>query len=101
MRKRDPKHIFGRAITYYRRKIGLSQEKLAEIADLHRTYVSDIERGNRNVSLTNILKLCTALQIAPAKLFKHFDLQSKRLLKRDFVLGSASMKRGQRSGPSK
>lgn len=42
---------------------GLSQEKLAEIVDLHRTYISGIERGMRNVSLRNIEKIAEALDV--------------------------------------
>jgi transcriptional regulator with XRE-family HTH domain len=60
---------FGKAVRKHRRAIGLSQEKLAELADLHRTYVADIERGTRNVGLINIVCLAEALRIAPGKLF--------------------------------
>ena len=42
---------------------GYSQEKLAEIVDLHRTYISGIERGTRNVSLRNIEKIARALDL--------------------------------------
>ena len=46
----------------------LSQEKLAELADLHRNYVGGVERGERNVSLLNIVKLSRGLNVSPAKL---------------------------------
>ena len=52
---------FGQAVRKQRLKIGLSQEGLAEKANMHRTYVADIERGVRNVSLVNIEKLALAL----------------------------------------
>ncbi|WP_267882429.1 helix-turn-helix domain-containing protein [Streptomyces sp. NRRL F-5065] len=47
---------------------GLSQESLAELAGLHRTYVGSVERGERNVSLVNIHRLARALNVAPAEL---------------------------------
>ncbi len=60
---------FGIAVRALRKKHNLSQEELAERADLHRTYVSDIERGARNVSLESIDKLATALQTDLPSLF--------------------------------
>jgi transcriptional regulator with XRE-family HTH domain len=47
---------------------GLSQEQLALKADLDRTYISGIERGKRNVSLINIVKLASALGLSPKQL---------------------------------
>ena len=51
-----------------RLKKGISQERLAELAGLHRTYVSSVERGGRNISLENIDRLATALGEPMAKL---------------------------------
>lgn len=66
---RSPAHAaFGEAIRQIRGEIGLSQESLAEVCDLDRTYISGIERGSRNPSLTNILKIATALGVRPADL---------------------------------
>lgn len=48
----------------------LSQEDLAELADLHRNYVSQIEGGRRNVSLLNILKIAQGLKVKPTKLIE-------------------------------
>jgi transcriptional regulator with XRE-family HTH domain len=55
---------FGRAVRNLRSARGLSQEALAERAGIHRTYVGDVERGERNVSLINIERLATALAVS-------------------------------------
>lgn len=60
---------FGAAVRRLRKQHRLSQEELATRADLHRTYVSDIERGSRNVSLESIEKLAAALETSLPKLF--------------------------------
>ena len=64
----DPKRILGKNLRETRKAKGLSQEKLAELADLHRTYVGGIERGERNVSLENIVELARALGTTPSQL---------------------------------
>ena len=60
---------FGQAVRKRRMALNLSQEALAERATLHRTYVADIERGVRNVSLRNIQKLARALGVSISDLF--------------------------------
>ena len=60
--KNDIKARFGNAVRAQRQKRSLSQEKLAEISGLHRTYISSLERGKRNVSLQNMEKLAGALE---------------------------------------
>jgi transcriptional regulator with XRE-family HTH domain len=52
-----------------RERKGLSQERLAELADLHRNYVGGIERGERNVGLCNIVRLAKALGVSPRVFF--------------------------------
>lgn len=65
----DLKLVFGSAIKSKRSELGLSQEELAERAGLHRTYISDVERGARNPSLESIEKLAGALELSVAGLF--------------------------------
>jgi transcriptional regulator with XRE-family HTH domain len=57
--------IFGDNVRRRRREKGMSQERLAEEAGLHRTYIGSIERGERNVSLDNIDRISAALSIPP------------------------------------
>lgn len=64
----DPRVQLGKILRKERLRLGLSQEGLAEKADLHWTYIGGIERGERNVSLLNIVKLARALGIAPSDL---------------------------------
>ena len=68
----DPRVIFGRHIRKLRLERGLSQEKLAELADLHRNYVGGVERGERNIALVNILRLAKGLRVRPTKLLDPF-----------------------------
>jgi transcriptional regulator with XRE-family HTH domain len=60
----------GNNIRHYRLEKGLSQEELAEISRLHRTYVGSVERGERNISLLNLEKIAKALGVSPIDLLK-------------------------------
>lgn len=64
----DLRERFGRAVRASRTRLGLSQEALAEKAGLDRTYVSDVERGVRNIGLENVQKLAVALDTEAATL---------------------------------
>ena len=61
---------FGQRVRAAREARGLSQERLAELAGLHRTYVSSLERGERNVGLDNVYALARALDVPPSALFE-------------------------------
>lgn len=65
----DLKKLFGINVRKYRTEKNISQEKLAEISGLHRTYISDIECFRRSISLDNIQKIANALEINAYKLF--------------------------------
>lgn len=73
----DVKQQYGCAIRQRRQELGWSQEYLAAQAGLHRTYVADIERGKRNISLENIIKLAEALQLTPGEFFSHYFPEDK------------------------
>ena len=65
----DVIQVFSHNVRMYRNKIGLSQQHFAEIAGLHRTYISAVECGKRSISLDNIQKIADALQIDTYLLF--------------------------------
>ena len=64
----DPRAQLGEAVRRKRLALKLSQEGLAERADLHWTYIGGIERGERNVGLLNIVKIARALETTASQL---------------------------------
>ncbi len=66
--------VFGENLRKYRINRGISQEKFAEMCDLHRTYISDVERAQRSISLGNVQRIADALEIETYKLFLEEDL---------------------------
>jgi transcriptional regulator with XRE-family HTH domain len=61
---------FGNRVRQLRNERNISQEKLAEYADLHRTYIGMIERGEKNITLLNIVKIASALKVTIGELMK-------------------------------
>ena len=64
---------FGLVLKRIRKEKGFSQESLANTADIDRTYVSDIEKGKRNISLRIIEKLCNTLQVSLSDFFNQIE----------------------------
>jgi len=62
--------VFGTNLRKYREERNISQERFAEMAGLHRTYISDVERFQRSISLGNVQKIADALGIETYLLFK-------------------------------
>jgi len=60
----------GAVIRKRREDIGLSQDELGYLADLHRTYIGSVERGERNVTLGSLIAICGALQLQPHELLR-------------------------------
>lgn len=70
---KDIRIIFGNRLRTLRLSQNISQEELAFRSGLHRTYVSSVERGERNISLANISKLAKALDVEPYELLRIKD----------------------------
>jgi transcriptional regulator with XRE-family HTH domain len=64
---------FGDAVRARREELELTQEDLAGLAKIHRTYLSDVERGTRNISLVNIELLAAALSLSISELFQRVE----------------------------
>lgn len=64
------KKVFGERLRFLRKQVGLSQEGLALVCELDRTYIGGVERGERNISLINIHRIAVALNIDPSELLK-------------------------------
>jgi transcriptional regulator with XRE-family HTH domain len=66
----DVKAEYGKKVREIRKKEGVSQESLADLAGLDRTYISDIENGKRNISIETIFKIATALKAPVTEFFE-------------------------------
>ena len=76
---------FGNRIRHLRTQAGLSQEKLSFLTGFHRTYIGMIERGERNISLTNILVFAKAFEMDVSELLD-FKIQNPSLSCNDYQL---------------
>lgn len=78
--KADLLEAFGRSVREYRERIAppMTQERLANISGLHRTYVGDVERGTRNLSIFNVVRIAAALGIEPSDLLEGIDVALRR-----------------------
>lgn len=64
----------GKAVRDLRKQLGVSQESFAEKCDLHRTYIGQVERGEKNLSFMNIIRIANALKIKPSDLLREAGL---------------------------
>jgi transcriptional regulator with XRE-family HTH domain len=69
----DIKHAFGRRVRQLRKQRNWSQEKLAELSGMHWTYIGQVERGERNLTLQSIQSIARALRMKIANLFDGID----------------------------
>jgi len=85
---RDPAFavVFGKNIARHREALGVSQEDLGFLADLHRTAVRQLERGERTARADTILKLCGSLGIEPSALFKGLSWTSAEYSKGELII---------------
>lgn len=70
----DARHAIGMRIRHLRKSQGLSQYKFSNMIGLNRTYLIGVERGYRNVSVDNLLRIAQGLGVEPAKLFDGVDV---------------------------
>jgi transcriptional regulator with XRE-family HTH domain len=77
----EPLRVFGERVRKLRTERRLSQEELAERSGLHRNYVGGVERGERNLSLVNLLYIARGLDIAASDLLVEFTKARLRALR--------------------
>ena len=76
MKEKDILLRFGEKVRLVRSRNKISQEKLAELSSLDRTYISSVERGKRNISILNIFKIANALSINPSSLLEDLGVEN-------------------------
>src|SRR5438105_1065595 len=72
-READPRVVFGKAVRQLRLSKKLSQEELADLAQIHRTYIGDVERGTRNISLINMSRIAQALGVPLSRVISDME----------------------------
>ena len=65
----DVRKQLGETIRAHRNEMGVSQEKLAELIDVHRNYIGKIERGEQNITVTSLCRFCTLFGVSLSELF--------------------------------
>jgi transcriptional regulator with XRE-family HTH domain len=72
----DPRSVFGQAVRRFRLRLTISQEELAARAGLDRSYIGQVERGETNISLLNIVRIAQALGVGADKLVRNLRLSA-------------------------
>ena len=72
-RNRDLSLNVGKNLRRLRNRLGVSQDEFADLAGLHRTYIGAVERGERNITLSTVQRLATALKTEPEELLREAD----------------------------
>ncbi|NQV23796.1 MAG: helix-turn-helix transcriptional regulator [Rhodopirellula sp.] len=67
------KELFGDRLRELRKAVGFTQEELADAAELDRSYVGSVERGERNLSIDNVCRLAEAIGVSPAEFFSWWN----------------------------
>lgn len=80
----------GRAIKRRREELGMSQESLAEEAGLHRTYISLVERGHRNITVDALSQIAEALDVYPSRLIADAEKEPESAASRTGRRGARS-----------
>lgn len=73
----NARSVFAKNLRAYRSKKGLSQEEVADLSGLHRTYVGSVERGERNISIDNMERLAAALELELPDLLNDHETTSR------------------------
>ena len=79
MNRKQLKTEFGKVVKGRRKALQLSQVALADVSGLHRTYISDVEGGRRNLSLLTMVQLARALEVSPAIFFAGVEFDPSNL----------------------